>query len=135
LLSAGEAQRMRWALFVVFALLLIPDSAYSKRREYHWKTGKLTISTVETSHQTTFPQPQPDLSVPSGMQVAQETWTYQVDGDEGVYIVRISPEPLTTISGVSIQYDIDGKTMHVDVPTNGKKPKIKDLQILKFTPK
>ena len=47
--------------------------------------------------------------------------------------MKISPEPLTTISRVSIHYDIDGKTMHVDATVDGKKLKIKDLQILKFT--
>jgi hypothetical protein len=125
---------MKWVLIVVFALL-IPHPAYSKKREYHWKTGTLTFLTVETD-QPTMP-PQPDLAgEPSlSMQVVQKTWTYQVDGNEGVYVVKISPEPLTTISGVSIHYDIDGKTMHVDAAVNAKKLKIKDLQILKFTPR
>lgn len=79
--------------------------------------------------------PQPDLPVPPSMQVVLQTWTYQVYGNEGVYVVKIGPEPLTTISGVTIRYDIDGKTMHVDAAVNGKKMKIKDLRILKFTPR
>jgi hypothetical protein len=123
---------MKWVLIVVFALL-IPHPAYSKEREYHWKTGTLTFLTVETD-QPTMP-PQPDLSVPPSMQVVRQSWTYQVDGNEGVYVVKIGPEPLTTISGVSIHYDIDGKTMHVDAAVNSKKLKIKDLRILKFTPR
>ena len=123
---------MKWVLIVVFALL-IPHPAYSKKREYHWKTGTLTFLTVE-SDQPTMP-PQPDLSVPPSMQVLRQSWTYQVDGNEGVYVVKIGPEPLTTISGVSIHYDIDGKTMHVDAAVNSKKLKIKDLRILKFTPR
>jgi hypothetical protein len=123
---------MKWVLIVVFALV-IPYPGYSKKREYHWKTGTLTFLTVETD-QPTMP-PQPDLSVVPSMQVVQRTWTYQVDGNEGVYVVKISPEPLATNSGVRIHYDIDGKTMHVDATENGKKLKIKDLQILKFTPR
>ena len=122
---------MKWGVIVVFALL-IPYSAYSKKREYHWKTGTLTFLTVETD-QPSMPPP-PDLAVVPGisMQVVQQTWTYQVDGKEGVYVVKIGPEPLTTTSGVNIRYDIDGKIMHVDAAANGKKLKIKDLQILKF---
>ena|ERR1700756_5172269 len=123
---------MKWVLIVAVALL-IPHAADSKKREYHWKTGTLTFLTMETD-QPTMP-PQPDLSVPPTMQVIQRTWTYQVDGNEGVYVVRISPEALTTVSPVNIHYDIEGKTMHVDAAANSKKLKIKDLQILKFTPK
>jgi hypothetical protein len=123
---------MNRALIIVFALL-IPSSAYSKKPEYHWKTGTLTFLTVETDQPTTTPQP--DLSVPQGIQVFPKTWTYQVDANEGVYVVKIGPEPLTAISGVSIHYDVDGKTMHVDATVNGKKQKIKDLHILKFTPR
>jgi hypothetical protein len=122
---------MRWVLIVVLALL-IPNCAYSKKREYKWKTGTLTFLTVETD-QPTISQ-QPDLTVAANsVQVTRQTWTYQVDGNEGVYVVKISPEPLTTISGANINYDIEGKTMHVDATENGKKLKIKDLQILKFT--
>ena len=123
---------MKCALMVVLALL-IPLSAYSKKPEYHWKTGTLTFLTVETDQPTTSPPP--DLSVPPGIQVFPKTWTYQVDGKEGVYVVKIGPEPLTEISGVGIHYDIDGKTMHVDATVNGKNQKIKDLHILKFTPR
>jgi hypothetical protein len=123
---------MRSALIVMFALLVIPHPAFSKKREYHWKTGKLTVLTSETNHPKDALQP--DLSSVPAAQAVEETWTYQVDGEEGVYVVKISPEPLTTVSGVTIQYDIEGKIMHVDATLNGKKLKIKDLQILKFTP-
>jgi hypothetical protein len=132
LLERREAQNMKWVPIVVFALL-IPHPAYSKTREYHWKTGTLTFLTVETDQPTTAPQP--NLAVEPSMQVVQQTWTYQVEGNEGVYVVKIGPEPLTTISGVTIHYDIDGKTMHVDATANGKKLKVKDLQIRKFTPR
>ena len=123
---------MKWVLIVGLALL-IPHPAHSKKREYHWKIGTLTFLTVDTDQSTSAPSL--DLSVVPTMQVAQQTWTYRVDGSEGAYVVKISPEPLTTISGVSIHYDIDGKTVHVDATINGKKLKIKDLQILKFTPR
>ena len=123
---------MKWALMVVLALVT-PTSAYSKKPEYHWKTGRVTFLTVETDQPTTSPPP--DLSVPPGIQVFPKTWTYQVDGNEGVYVVKIGPEPLTAISGVSIHYDVDGKTMHVDATESGNKQKIKDLRILKFTPR
>ena len=117
---------------IVFALLLIPHPANSKQREYHWKTGTLTVVTVETNQQTATTQP--DMSVGPSLLVVGETWTYKVEGNEGVYAVKISPEPLITISGVNIQYDIDGKIMHVGATVRGKL-KIKDLRILKFTPK
>jgi hypothetical protein len=90
----------------------------------------MTFLTVE-SDQRTMP-PQPDLSVVINIPVVQ-TWTYQVDSAEGVYVVKISPEPLTASSGEIINYDIEGKTMHIDVTVKGKSLKIKDLQILKFT--
>jgi len=126
---------MRWALIVVVFALSIPHPANSKKRDYHWKSGTLTALTAEADQPTMFPQP--DLAVVPGvsMQVPQVTWTYRVDGNEGAYVVKIGPEPLTTTSGVSIHYDIDGKTMHVAAAIEGKKLKIKDLQILKFTPK
>lgn len=97
---------------LVFALLLLPSSAYSKKRDYQWKTGTLTVLTVDKDQPTKTPQP--DLSVVPTMQVIEETWTYRIEGNEGVYVVKISPEPLSTTSGVSIHYDIEGKTMHVD---------------------
>jgi hypothetical protein len=117
---------------IVFALL-ISTSAYSKKLEYHWKTGTLTFVTVETD-QPAAP-PSPDLAVIPGIQVFPKTWTYQVAGNEGVYIVKTGPEALSDASGVSIHYDIDAKTMHVDATANGKKQKIKDLHISKFTPR
>ena len=49
--------------------------------------------------------------------------------------MKIGPEPLTTSRGVTMRYDIDGKTMHVDATVSGKKLKVKDLQIRKFTPR
>ena len=88
---------VKWVLLVACAAL-IPHSAYSQKREYHWKTGTLTFLTVETDQPTT--PPQPDLAVLPSMQVIHRTWTYQVDGNEGVYVVKIGPEPLTTISPV-----------------------------------
>jgi hypothetical protein len=132
LLKRQEAQDMKWILIAVLALL-IPHPAYSKKREYHWKTGTLTFLSVETDQPTTSPRP--DLSVVPTLQVIQQTWTYRVDGNEGVYVVKIGPEPLTGNSGVSIHYDIEGKTMHVDATLNAKKLKIRDLQILKFIPR
>jgi len=123
---------MQWVLIGVLAML-IPHSAYSKKGEYYWKTGTLTFLAVETDQPTTSPRP--DLSVVPGLQVIQQTWTYEVAGNEGTYVVRISPEPLAANSRVSIRYDIDGKIMHVDATVNGKKLKIKDLQILKSTPR
>lgn len=121
---------MKW---IFLAALLIPQFAYSKKPEYHWKTGTLTFLTVETDQPTTAPQP--DLSVVPGIQYFPQTWTYRVDASEGVYVVKIGPEPLTTTGGVIVRYDVSGKTMHVDVTVNGKKQKIKDLYILKFTPR
>jgi hypothetical protein len=124
--------KMKWVLIVVFALL-IPHPASSKARKYHWKTGMLTFLTVETDQPTMAPQP--NLAADPGMQVTQQTWTYQVEGSEGIYVVKIGPELLTTSSGVTIHYEIEGKTMHVDATVNGKKLKVKDLQIRKFTPR
>lgn len=123
---------MKWVLIVVFALL-VPHPAYSKKREYHWKTGTLTFLTVETDHPSVSPQP--DLAVVPGIQVFPQTWTYQVDGKEGVYVVKISPEPLGATSPVSIHYDIDGKIMHVNTAVDDRKLKIKDLRIVEFTPR
>lgn len=54
------------------------------------------------------------------MGATNETWTYQADGDQGTYVVRITPEPLTTTSGVKILYDIDRKTRHVNTAKGRK---------------
>jgi len=123
---------MERVLTVAFALFLIPNPASSSKREYHWKSGTLTVL-KEEDHHLTMTQQSDQAITP--MQVVQQTWTYQVDGDEGTYVVKIEPEPLTAASGRAIQYDIDRKTMHVNMAVDGKRPKITNLQILKFTPK
>ena len=121
---------MKWILTVA-AALLISQSAYSKKHEYHWRNGTLTLVNVESDQPSVSPQP--DLSVPPGIQVLPRTFTYKVDGKEGIYLVNIRPEPLGEFSAVNVRYDIDGATMHVDTAAEGKKAKIKDLHIFKFT--
>jgi hypothetical protein len=117
-------------LAIVLFALLVPLPGAPKKRDYHWKTGTLSFLSVETEQPTT--PPSPDLTLVTGTQNVQ-TWTYQVDGTEGIYVVKISPEPLSTPAGAIVQYDVDGKVMHIDATEKGRKTKIVDLKILRFT--
>ena len=120
---------MKLVLIVALALL-VSNPADSKKHESQWKSGTVTFLKVQTD-QASIP-PQPHLSVPPGIQVTPQTWTYQVEGKEGVYTVKIvGPEPLTDASPANLRYDLDGKIMHIETAVDGQKPKIKDLKILK----
>ena len=124
---------MKWAFAVVLALSLSSQPVHAKKREYQWKTGSLTVLGSEAEVKTAMNEAS-NLD-PTAMQVVEQTWTYQVEGAEGTYVVTIKPQPLTKLTGIKVSYDIDGKTMLVSTGGADKKPKVTNLQIVRFTPK
>jgi hypothetical protein len=128
--ASARHEEMR-SLCAVCALWLLAWPASAKKHEYHWKAGTINIFNVETERATPPQPPQPD-SPP--LQTTEVTYTYTIVGDEGTYTVKTSSKPFTR-SGANVLYDVDKKTVHVNVSGDSKKLRIVDLQILKFSQK
>ena len=121
------------ALLIALALpLALSQSGPAKSREYHWKTG--TESIVDQKSERLVPN-QTDSQVVPPEGTVIETWTYNIQGEDGTYLVKCHPSPVTRTDGTKVLYDMDRKTMYINMAPGSKKVQTMKLDVIKFTPK
>ena len=49
-----------------------------------------------------------------------------------MYVVKATPVPLTRTDGITVLYDVDRKTMYINMVPNSKKPHTMKLDVLSF---
>jgi hypothetical protein len=116
---------------VLMLLLVLPGSA--KKREYHWKSGRVTDISESTGEQTGWL---------TGDRQTIETWTFKIVGEDGTYAVKDEitvglltyHAPLTRTEGETVLYDVDSPFMLINLTPFAKRARIMKLEIIRIRP-